>query len=110
MLKCVVVASTILFVIAKRRQWKVRDSIRRISRRVTGRGVGPSKSDIEKRKRSGAVMSSRGPEASLVKPHGHKRAVAVEVGNVEPGTLSNVPNEPVVEKRWTQRLWSNDWK
>ncbi|KAF2171418.1 hypothetical protein M409DRAFT_18535 [Zasmidium cellare ATCC 36951] len=105
------VATTTLFIIAKRRQWNIRASIRRASRRFTGRG--PPRNSIDRRsKRAGFQLDST--PAS----RGHKRGLMVEVKDVEKGQGGSVGGGGDVQKPkgamdaegWKGRLWRNDWK
>lgn len=102
------IASIVLFVLAKRRQWNVRASIRRASRRLTGRDPGPKPSEVAaRRKRSGIV-------AGMERGEGRKGGVVVEVRDeVEKGPLGYGVG-PVTKKpregTWVGRLGGNDWK
>lgn len=71
------VASTVLFVIAKRRQINIRQSIVRMSRRMTGRGPPPARRDNQARradKRSGI-----GPYSNLQNNSSEKKNAKVAV-------------------------------
>ncbi len=103
------IASIVLFVLAKKRQWNVRASIKRASRRLTGRDPGPTRKEAEaRRKRSGVVAGGRGGERM-----GGKREVTVEVKDEELGPL-DYGKAPTTkrpgESGWVGRLWGNDWK
>lgn len=78
------VASTVLFVVAKRRQWNIRASIARASRRLTGRA--PAKDperDVARSRRTGTYFGTP-PKAGVkaVLPPGHKRGLVVDVQSV----------------------------
>ena len=111
------IASIVLFVLAKRRQWNVRASIKRASRRLTGRDPGPTPSEVAaKRKRSGVVAGSRSEKRDTgvrSAPPGHKRGLVVEVRDEERGPL-DYGTPPVTtkpkENTWAGRLWGNNWK
>lgn len=101
------VASTTLFFIAKRRQWNVRASIKRASRRLTGRPV-------NKRPTGYADIKSGYPVSKNV---GHKRGFRMSNGawDVEKGALpvrkeAGVGTARPREKSWVGRLWGNGWK
>lgn len=110
------IASIVLFVLAKRRQWNVRASIKRASRRLTGRDPGPKPSEIAARKkRSGMVAGTsrsrgEGPERET----GQKRGVMVAVkDDVEKGPLDygvGPTTKKPRENTWVGRLWGNNWK
>ena len=75
MLISIAVASIVLYVVAKRRQWNVRQSIRRASRRLTGRNGNVSRrSEMDKRKRSGIIGGAK-PGVKAAHPPGHKRGL-----------------------------------
>lgn len=108
-----------LYVLAKRRNWRIRESIKRASRRLTGRTKqhpprGSSKAT--KRKRSGGVLIGEKKAGTTVGyPPGQKRGMAVEIRDVEKGTSASgeEQNEQKAENgggKWMQRLWGNDWK
>jgi hypothetical protein len=65
------VGSVVLYIIAKRRQWKVRESIRRASRRITGRSDGAK---TQRQSKRGAVRVEQ-PRSS--------KAADLEKGTVE---------------------------
>ena len=76
------VASTVLFFVAKKRQWEVRKSLKRASRRLTGKGmgkgpgVGKTEEELRRARRQGAVrVGSPVP--------GKKGARDVEKGSVK---------------------------
>ncbi|QIX01572.1 hypothetical protein AMS68_007089 [Peltaster fructicola] len=78
------IASTVLFVVAKRRQWNIRASIARASRRLTGRA--PAKDperDVARSRRTGTYFGTP-PKAGVkaVLPPGHKRGLVVDVQSV----------------------------
>ncbi|CZT15659.1 uncharacterized protein RCC_12343 [Ramularia collo-cygni] len=100
------IASTVLFVLAKRRQWDVRASIKRASRRFTGRGGASQAATDRQSRRVGMQMSD------MPIRQGHtKRGPAVAVRDVEKGSNSssdkNVAHSKKPEGSW---LWRNDWK
>lgn len=115
LLTVLIVASVVLFILAKRRQWNIRQSIKRASRRLTGRTNPPSsKQQAAKKKRSGIVAgtgSQSGTRAAY--PPGEKRGVVVEVKDEEKGPL-DYPAPPKTEKpkqnAFAGKLWSNNWK
>lgn len=103
-----VVTSVVLFILAKRRNWKIRDSIRRASRRLTGRRDTTPRSAADRRKRSGVIATPRKAGTTVAHPPGQKRGLAVEVADVEKGTSG--ANAPKKTNKWAERLWNNDWK
>ena len=113
----VTVASTILFVVAKRRQWKIRESIRRMSRRLTRRDPGPKTprgAALDRQsKRSGVRMASPPrPAASKGALPGHKQGLVANEKDVEKGPLDRraPKNTKPRQRSWMARLWGNDWK
>ena len=102
------IASVVLFVVAKRRQWNVRASIKRASRRLTGRG--DRRSEVDKRKRSGMVAGAgaRGANSSSRKGGLAVEVVDEEKGAVERDTSATMRNAN--RSSWMQRLRGNDWK
>lgn len=108
-----IVASVVLFILAKRRQWNVRQSIKRASRRITGRPNPPSrKEEAARRKRSGVIAGSH-PGTRAAYPPGQKRGVVVEVKDVEKGSLDHgtpAQTKKPRENTWFGRLQGNDWK
>lgn len=97
----VTVTSTILFVVAKRRQWDIRGSIRRASRRLTGRSGAPPTPRTPGRSNRRTVVNA-GPLASPrvdgrpAKHPGYKAgpAAMVQVRDAEKGPLDNgVPGD-----------------
>jgi len=99
------ILSITLFIVAKRRQWKVRESIKRASRRLTGRTA--PKSEAQRRKRSGMVAGAgRGQRA----PPG-TRLVLRKEGVISETELKDVEKgEGKSSNGWASRLGRNDWK
>ncbi|KAK3075668.1 hypothetical protein LTR53_000816 [Teratosphaeriaceae sp. CCFEE 6253] len=111
------IASTILFVVAKRRQWNVRASIRRASRRLTGRSGVPQtpRTPGGRSNRRTTVHAGRLASPRSAKPPAYsKHAIRLEDRDMEKGgqgPSGRGPPESVrVEKPWAKRLWGNDWK
>lgn len=121
MLTTATVASTVLFVVAKRRQWDVRASFARASRRLTGRGGDgsktprtPKKSGFTKQdertvKRDGIRLENRSREDAR-REEGHKRGLVVQVKDLEKGDGTVRQRTPVQDSAWKSRLFGNDWK
>ncbi|KAK4506432.1 hypothetical protein PRZ48_000164 [Zasmidium cellare] len=96
------VATTTLFIIAKRRQWNIRASIRRASRRLTGRDT----TQIDRRSKRAGIQLDSAPAQ-----RGHKRGLMVEVKDVEKGNGGvKEPNRTMDAEGWKGRLWRNDFK
>ncbi|KAI5369713.1 hypothetical protein Slin15195_G005890 [Septoria linicola] len=100
------IASTVLWVLAKRRQWNIRQSIKRASRRFTGRAARDATRDRQS-KRAGLQMSH------IPAQRGHKGGIDVRVKDAEKGTT----NKPIGDEKstkqqsgWTEKLWRNDWQ
>jgi len=76
------VASAVLFFLAKKRQWKLRDSFRRSTRRLTGslKGRGSRVSDSERGRHQGAQRTR--PQGSRPTPLDHRKAAPQD----NPGT------------------------
>ncbi|GAB7362610.1 hypothetical protein MBLNU230_g2922t1 [Neophaeotheca triangularis] len=114
------IASTVLFFLAKRRQWNVRASVARFSRRITGRTPTTSKFPNDARSRRTGIMleSPRRPQTrrgetggvKAVYPPGHKQPVAVNVNDVEKGQGRNPSDSGSEATTWKQRLMGNSWK
>lgn len=109
---CATVASAALFFIAKRRQWNVRASIARASRRLTGRPVPRSTPGRGGDRRTG--MYAGGPPRLQGY---HKRGLVaderkMERKDVEKGTLKALPGMSTEGKKsgWKERIMGNDWK
>jgi hypothetical protein len=111
------IASIVLYVLAKRRQWNVRASLKRASRRLTGRSARSKPSDdAAKKKRSGIVApnATPRPDANPTRSSSNnKQSVVTEVKDVERGPLDyGTPpkTKKPRENTWVSRLWGNDWK
>nr|POE75543.1 hypothetical protein CFP56_53655 [Quercus suber] len=107
------IASTVLFVLAKRRQWNIRASVARASRRLTGR-FGGNKADALAQRRdrrtgiyAGGARIVSPPRVVAIKPPGHNRGLVVNVHDVEKGPLystqsaDSAPTKPT----WTNNLF-----
>ncbi|KAK6397859.1 hypothetical protein LTR65_005107 [Meristemomyces frigidus] len=106
------IASTILFVVAKRRQWNIRASIARASRRLTGR-FGDKKTPGGSNRRTTVHAGRLGGDVQPSRSPGHKRGLVVDVDeDVEKGPLAGRATKSTRprETTWVQRLWGNDWK
>ncbi|TKA82805.1 hypothetical protein B0A55_01058 [Friedmanniomyces simplex] len=112
------IASTILFVVAKRRQWNVRASIRRVSRRLTGRAGAPptprtpGRNNRRTTVNAGRMASSRVDTRSAKHP-GYKAgsAAVMEERDAEKGALGKgAPADKRQRGGAWQKLWGNDWK
>ncbi|OQO13296.1 hypothetical protein B0A48_01524 [Cryoendolithus antarcticus] len=131
------IASTILFVVAKRRSWTIRETLRRGSQRLTGRG--PTAPPSSSRK-GGVMIADRGSRKAIRidspqrqpqrgglegKGWGHKRGVVVDRrergGDLEKGKMPGVGNRQVRvldgrgagarrEKGWVGKVWGGGWK
>ncbi|EME50360.1 hypothetical protein DOTSEDRAFT_77383 [Dothistroma septosporum NZE10] len=97
------VATTTLWVIAKRRQWTMKQTLKRASKRLTGRG-GPRQdardaADERRRRRTGVQMTSREEQ------RGAKRGMVIEIKDQE-----DVKGERSAGGGLGSKLWRNDWK
>ena len=103
------VASVVLYILAKRRQWNIRQSIKRASRRLTGKSA--PKDDAMRKKRSGIVAGSQSKSTRAAYPPGQKRAVVVEVKDEEKGPL-DYPSPPKTKdpNGLAEKLRGNNWK
>ncbi|KAF2802783.1 uncharacterized protein BDZ99DRAFT_576650 [Mytilinidion resinicola] len=63
-------ASATLFYLAKKRQWDVRQSIRRASRRLTGRSIPAKTPTRSQNRRTGVRIASPPPSAKMFMPKG----------------------------------------
>ncbi|KAF7191230.1 hypothetical protein HII31_07253 [Pseudocercospora fuligena] len=90
-----------LFIIAKRRQWTMRQTLKRASRRLTGRGGQRSTAGDRQSRRAGLQMTAQPSR------QGHKRGLVIAVNDVEKAGGTKPPR---VRGNWTHRLWRNDWK
>jgi hypothetical protein len=114
------VASIVLFIVAKRRQWTMRQTLTRASRRLTGRFTQPktpqTASTANRRsRRTGIRMGSPPrPGVKAVYPPGHKRGLVVDVKDPEKGPQPLDGRAPTNtrprENTWIQRLWGDGWK
>ncbi|KAK0248509.1 hypothetical protein LTS09_016330 [Friedmanniomyces endolithicus] len=112
------IASTILFVVAKRRQWDIRASIRRASRRITGRGGAPPtpRTPGANNRRTAVTagrLASPRVDGRSAKHAGHTAGLGVGVGarDVEKGRLGiGASGTAKPQGRGWQKLWGNDWK
>lgn len=100
---------------AKRRQWDVRGSIARASRRLTGRGGESSRhaTAADKRKRSGIIAGSTPAKGVSDKTlPSHKRGPVAHVSDEEKGKdeSETVESKQAKGVPWTERLWGNDWR
>ncbi|KAF2745364.1 hypothetical protein M011DRAFT_372019, partial [Sporormia fimetaria CBS 119925] len=73
------IVSAVLFWLAKKRQWDVRQSIRRASRRITGRAVEPSK---RQNRRTGVRLDSPPPRKNLRPERDVEKALPSQHGKV----------------------------
>ncbi|KAK1056425.1 hypothetical protein LTR74_014903 [Friedmanniomyces endolithicus] len=112
------IASTILFVVAKRRQWDIRASIRRASRRITGRrGAPPTPRTPGANNRRTAVNAGR-PASPRVdgrpaKHVGHTAGpgAGVAARDLEKGGLGvGATGAAKPQALGWQKLWGNDGK
>ncbi|KAK5701984.1 hypothetical protein LTR97_004802 [Elasticomyces elasticus] len=112
------IASTILFVVAKRRQWNIRASIRRASRRLTGRSGAPptprtpGRSNRQTTMNAGRLASPRVDGRHANHP-GYKAGpgAAVAERDVEKGGFGIEMSSTKKPKggAW-EKLKGNDWK
>ncbi|KAK3642211.1 hypothetical protein LTR56_001190 [Elasticomyces elasticus] len=112
------IASTILFVVAKRRQWNIRASIRRASRRLTGRSGAPptprtpGRSNRQTTMNAGRLASPRVDGRHANHP-GYKAGPAAVVAerDVEKGGFGIEMSSTKKPKggAW-EKLKGNDWK
>lgn len=106
--------SIVLFILAKRRQWNVRASISRASRRLTGRAPKNQAFSQSRDRRTGVYAGGArkvSPGVVAIKPPGHKRGLVVDVNDVEKGPLystASINDRP--KETWTKKLWANGWK
>lgn len=96
---------------AKRRNWNIRQSIKRASRRLTGRKDDP-RSERDKRKRSGMVAGSKKSGTTAAHPPGSKHGIAVEVKDVEKGQADGNGGgaNGIHRDTWLKKLQGNNWK
>ena len=99
------ITSIVLFVLAKRRQWNVRASLKRASKRLTAKG----REDAARRKRSGIAAPNGTPRVGG-DGRGQKRGTVVEVKDEEGGAVEYGMEPKAIESSWVKRLWRNDWK
>lgn len=114
------IASIILFIVAKRRQWTMRQTLTRASRRLTGRFTQPKTPQTvsaanRRSRRTGIRMGSPPrPGVKAVYPPGHKRGLVVDVKDPEKGPQPLDGRAPTNtrprENTWIQRLWGDGWK
>ncbi|WPH02482.1 Hypothetical protein R9X50_00534600 [Acrodontium crateriforme] len=105
------IGSTVLFVVAKRRQWSIRASIRRASRRLTGRlGDSRSKGNADRRSHRVGMVPLKGAPSGVhaVRPPGQKRGLVINVDDLEKGPLDT--RSKTSKKAFVEKLWGNDWK
>lgn len=108
MLTTTTVLSITLFMIAKKRQWRVRESIKRASRRLTGRPVGPRpRSEVDRRKRSGVVAGARrAPPGTPLVQQKRTAVSATELADLEKGDGA----KGEAGKGWLGMMRGNNWK
>jgi hypothetical protein len=114
------VASIVLFIVAKRRQWTMRQTLTRASRRLTGRFTQPKTPQTasaanRRSRRTGIRMGSPPrPGVKAVYPPGHKRGLVVDVKDPEKGPQPLDGRAPTNtrprENTWIQKLWGDGWK
>lgn len=114
------VASIVLFIVAKRRQWTMRQTLTRASRRLTGRFTQPKTPQTasaanRRSRRTGIRMGSPPrPGVKAVYPPGHKRGLVIDVKDPEKGPQPLDGRAPTNtrprENTWIQRLWGDGWK
>lgn len=114
------VASIVLFIVAKRRQWTMRQTLTRASRRLTGRFTQPKTPQTasaanRSSRRTGIRMGSPPrPGVKAVYPPGHKRGLVVDVKDPEKGPQPLDGRAPTNtrprENTWIQKLWGDGWK
>jgi len=114
------IASIVLFIVAKRRQWTMRQTLTRASRRLTGRFTRPqtphtASAANRRSRRTGIRMGSPPrPGVKAVYPPGHKRGLVVDVKDPEKGPQpldGKAPkNTRPRENTWIQRMWGDGWK
>ncbi|KXS94169.1 hypothetical protein AC579_605 [Pseudocercospora musae] len=86
-----------LFIIAKRRQWTMRQTLKRASRRLTGRGgQRPAAVDRQSR-RAGLAMTAQ---------QGHKRGLVIAVKDVEKAGGTRAPRDSGNWSEWIKRDYS----
>nr|POF20126.1 hypothetical protein CFP56_71748 [Quercus suber] len=108
------IASTVLFVLAKRRQWNVRASIGRASRRLTGRFGGDKRDSLAERKDRRTAIYAGGPRkvspprVVAIKPPGHDRGLVVNVQDVEKGPLYDTRSADSGSSKstWTSKFFA----
>lgn len=106
------VASAVLFFVAKRRQWNIRASLARASRRLTGR-FGAAAAPGTPRRARGTGVRMVSPQRAGAPAQGRKRGFVVEVTggrDVEKGMRVDEGRLRPGEKSWVARLWGNGWK
>lgn len=104
----IAVGSTILYVLAKKRQWDVRKSLVRVSRRLTGRGQGDVATAEERRKsgRHGAVRLDSSTKTKTkvdVEKSTTKEAAKVKTTEIEMETRPKKAWKAVMPPAWKGR-------
>ncbi|EME89382.1 uncharacterized protein MYCFIDRAFT_181527 [Pseudocercospora fijiensis CIRAD86] len=91
-----------LFIVAKRRQWTMRQTLKRASRRLTGRGAQRATATAtDRQSRRGGMQMTAQPSRQ-----GHKRGLVIGVNEVEKAGETK-PRR--AGGTWVDRLWRNDW-
>ncbi|KAF2494926.1 hypothetical protein BU16DRAFT_51211 [Lophium mytilinum] len=93
-------ASATLFYLAKKRQWDVRQSLRRASRRLTGRSLPPKTPTRAQNRRTGVRLASPPPSAKAFMPKGGNRDVEKGLGAEKgsgPRTTTTITSQFEVE-------------
>ncbi|KAF2726196.1 hypothetical protein K431DRAFT_299296 [Polychaeton citri CBS 116435] len=105
------VSTLALFIVAKRRQWTIRQTLKRASRRLTGRaGANPDRRPHERAARRTAVrfvgasppMPQNGRDVPPPYQPGHKRGLVVDIDAAEKGVGNAATTKP--KKSWANPL------
>jgi len=102
----IAVASATLFYLAKKRQWDVRQSFRRASRRLTGR---PDVSKVNRQtRRTGVRMASPPPPAkNMLRDLEKGTPAGSEKGKTTTTITSTFEVETPVAKSWTSKFFGS---
>lgn len=107
------IVSTVLFFIAKKRQWEVRKSLKRVSRRLTGRstaGAGAARDNRENRRTAVRMASPPAGKNRSAAPKQNKerdleKGEKKPAGRREKPTMSAFSVETPVVKSWKDKVF-----
>ncbi|EKG11449.1 hypothetical protein MPH_11464 [Macrophomina phaseolina MS6] len=105
------IVSTVLFFIAKKRQWEVRKSLKRVSRRLTGRSTVDVARNNREHRRTAVRVASPPPGQNRTAGAQENRNRDLEKGEKKPAgrnqkpTMSAFSVETPVVKSWKDRVF-----